>query len=99
MNTVESFRATIYFGLAYIALVALAALVWRKDVALLTIILATGLAYLTQCLATSAALMQADMSNLAAVATAAKLFAIARLLWCLTIVVGALAGLMLLMVL
>lgn len=99
MNTVESFRATIYFGLAYIALVAVAAILWRKDIALLTIILAAGLAYLTQCLATTGAVLQDDMTNVAAVASAAKYFAVARLLWCVTICIGAAAGLMLLVVL
>lgn len=53
MNTVESLRATIYFGLLYMALVAAGAL-WSSNATALWMIIATaGCAYLTQALNTT----------------------------------------------
>jgi len=93
--TVESFRATIYFGLLYIALVAIAALVWRRDLALLMIIATAGLAYLTQCLATSAYVVADPVNAATAAVSAAQLIKVARMLWLITICVGTTAGVML----
>lgn len=102
MNSSDSFRATIYFGLAYIALVALAAWTWRNNAALLMIILTVGMAYVTQALATTGAVLDDNAHTFDAagqdlsLARAVRFNRAASFFWLATLLVGIVAGLMLL---
>jgi hypothetical protein len=57
MNTVESFRATIWFGLLFQAGTALAAVIVGNHLALMLIVAGAGLSYLTQALNTTACII------------------------------------------
>lgn len=85
MNTVESLRATIYFGLLYIALVGAASL-WSSNTYSLHAIIATaGAAYLTQALNTTwMVLLDRDAND-----QRAHMFHFAAILaWLVTAVLG-----------
>lgn len=85
MNTVESLRATIYFGLAYIALVAAGAL-WSNNTYALWLIIATaGAAYLTQALNTTWCVL---VDNGRPVEQTARYHAAAIVAWCVSVVLG-----------
>lgn len=94
MNTVESLRATIYFGLLYMALVAAGALWSSNTYALHAIIVTAGAAYLTQALNTTwMVLLDHDAHD-----ARAHMFHFAAILaWIMTVVLGLGAFLLLVM--